>query len=150
VDVKVIRRKVGKDMPQNADKNYRLQSEKDKELGRYSNKDLRAITDGKNIRPKVIPGTQDTGSPLGALARDSIRQGTTARTGLAHRDTVKDHDTVARLADSQMATRYTAEQTGKMRAKLTGRGSSVGKIRGVGMAALLGMKTLNDRSKKGR
>ena len=123
------------------------QTAKDKELKTYTSKEMRAIADGKNIRPKVIPGTQDTGSPLGALARGHIAAGTTNRTGIAGRDTVKDNYNVARLSDSQTATKYTAEQTGKMRAKLTGRKSSAGKATGVGMAALLGMKALNNRSK---
>lgn len=123
------------------------QTAKDKELKTYTSKELRAMADGKNIRPKVIPGTQDTGSPLGALARGHIAAGTTSRTGIAGRDTVKDNYNVARLSDSQTATKYTAEQTGKMRAKLTGRKSSAGKVTGVGMAALLGMKALNNRSR---
>lgn len=125
------------------------QTAKNKELGRYSSKELRAISDGKSIRPKVIPGTQDTGSPLGALARGHIAAGTTSRTGIAGRDTVKDNYNVARLSDSQMANKYTAEQTGKMRAKLNGRKSSAGKVgtAGAGMAALLGMKYLGARGR---
>jgi hypothetical protein len=97
------------------------QTAKDKELGRYTSKEMRAIADGKNIRPKVIPGTQDTGSPLGALARGHIAAGTTARTGVAGRDTVKDNYNVARQSDSQMATKYTAEQTAKMKAAMAKR-----------------------------
>ena len=125
-------------MPQNA---------KDKELKTYTTAELKQLRDGKNIRPKVIPGTQDTGSVPGALGRGHLEAGTTARVGMAHRDHVKDNYNVSRLSDSQMATKYTAEQTGKMRAKLTGRKSSAGKATGVGMAALLGMERLNSRQR---
>jgi len=124
-------------MPQDPDKNYRPQTARDKELRTYTGKDLRAITGGKSIRPKVIPGTQDTGSVLGALGRGHIEAGTTSKTGIAGRDTVKDNYDVSRLSDSQTATKYTAEQTAKMRAAVARRKAAAPK-----MSASKGRKTM--------
>jgi hypothetical protein len=114
-------------MPQDTDKNYRPQTARDKELKTYTSKEMRAMADGKNIRPKVIPGTQDTGSVLGALARGHIEAGTTAKVGIAGRDTVKDNYNISRLSDSQTATKYTAEQTAKMKSAMAKRKSSAPK-----------------------
>ena len=136
-------------MKKMAENNYRPQTARDRELKTYTTAELKQLSAGKNIRPKVIPGTQDTGSVAGALGRGHIEAGTTAKVGMAHRDHVKDNYNVSRLSDSQMANKYTAEQTGKMRAKLSGRKSSVGKAgtAGAGMAALLGMKLLGNRGR---
>jgi hypothetical protein len=91
---------------------------KDKELGQYTRDDLNKGAKGLPSKPRGIPGTQDTGSVSGAIARRHIREGTTARVGVAGRDTVKDTYNVARQIDKQEMNKYMLDQTAKMKAAM--------------------------------
>jgi hypothetical protein len=111
-------------MPQTADKNYRPQNPGDKELKQYTRDDLNKGAKGLPSKPRGIPGTQDTGSVSGAIARRHIADGTTARVGVAGRDTVKDTYNVARQIDKQEMNKYMADQTSRMKAAMAKRKSA--------------------------
>jgi hypothetical protein len=129
-------------MPQNTDKNYRPQNPGDKEINQYTRDELKKMTNNLPVKPRVIPGTQDTGSVSGAIGRKHLAAGTTARVGMAHRDTVKDTYNVSRQIDKQEMNKYMADQTARMKAAMAKRkaASTVSAPkRGKTMGALLGI-----------